>query len=76
MINGIKLSIDISDSGIGLDERQISQIFKPYSQADTSTTRIFGGTGLGLCTTKKYVELMGVQLLLQFFLFVTGTNIL
>lgn len=70
----MKLIVSVTDSGIGLDDHEISHIFKPFSQADSSTTRIFGGTGLGLCTTKKYVELMGVLIRRSRILTVSGTN--
>lgn len=54
----IKLSFQITDTGIGIAEDKIHRLFKPFSQVDTSTTRQFGGTGLGLVITKKLVEQM------------------
>ena len=52
------LSFQIIDTGIGIAEHKINRLFKPFSQVDTSTTRQFGGTGLGLVITKKLVEQM------------------
>ncbi|NLQ18236.1 response regulator [Marinomonas sp. M1K-6] len=56
--NEVILSFQIIDSGIGIPEHKINRLFKPFSQVDTSTTRQFGGTGLGLVITKKLVEQM------------------
>ena len=55
----INLEFSVKDSGIGLTQDQIGKLFKPFIQADTSTTRKFGGTGLGLTIVKKLVLLMG-----------------
>lgn len=56
------IRIAIEDTGIGLSDAAIEMIFDQFSQADTSTTRKFGGTGLGLTITKQLVELMGGSL--------------
>lgn len=51
--------IDVRDSGIGMTEKQCAEVFKPYTQADSSTTKKYGGTGLGLTISKNYCEMMG-----------------
>ena len=53
------LSITIKDTGIGIDEDKLTTIFEPFGQADNTTTRRFGGTGLGLPIVRQLVNLMG-----------------
>ncbi|MBF0389992.1 MAG: PAS domain S-box protein [Desulfamplus sp.] len=54
----ITILFEIKDSGIGIPQDRLDKLFQPFSQADTSTTRKFGGTGLGLVISKRLVELM------------------
>ncbi|MCR5756661.1 MAG: hypothetical protein K6F95_01975 [Selenomonas sp.] len=53
------LEFSIEDTGIGVDKRMQDRLFRPFIQADNSTTRLYGGTGLGLVISKELVELMG-----------------
>ena len=53
------ISFQVSDQGIGMTENQISNLFIEFTQADSSTTREYGGTGLGLTISKHFCEMMG-----------------
>jgi two-component system sensor histidine kinase/response regulator len=60
-----EIELRISDTGIGIAKSQRGRIFRPFSQADASTTREYGGSGLGLPIAKQLVELMGGSLQLR-----------
>jgi len=53
------LQFDVIDSGIGIQPEQIEKLFQPFCQADATTTRKYGGTGLGLTISKRLAELLG-----------------
>ena len=54
-----KIAFDVIDSGIGMSEQAVARAFRPFEQADLSTTRKFGGTGLGLCISHNLTQLLG-----------------
>jgi PAS domain S-box-containing protein len=58
----VTLRISVTDTGIGINDDQLERIFEGFAQAEASTTRRFGGTGLGLVICKRLVQLMGSQL--------------
>ncbi|MCL2705134.1 MAG: response regulator [Spirochaetaceae bacterium] len=54
-----EIKFEITDTGVGISPEQQARMFNPFEQAESSTTRKYGGTGLGLALTKRIVELMG-----------------
>jgi len=62
--NGEDISFNVTDNGIGISDEQAVKLFSPFSQADSSTTRKYGGSGLGLSISRSYCRMMGGDLVL------------
>jgi PAS domain S-box-containing protein len=60
-----RIRFDVVDTGVGISESEREGLFRPFTQADTSTTRRFGGTGLGLTISRRLAELLGGDLTLS-----------
>ena len=56
---GDKIRFAVSDTGIGMSPEQLGKVFEEFTQADSSTSKNYGGTGLGLPISKKIAEMMG-----------------
>jgi signal transduction histidine kinase len=62
---GEMISVTVDDTGIGMSPDQLAKLFKPFAQADSSTTRQYGGTGLGLSLSRSLAQLMGGDVSVQ-----------
>ena len=60
--DGVLARVEVRDSGIGIERAALEDIFQPFTQADNSTARKYGGTGLGLTISARLIELMGGQI--------------
>jgi len=58
---GARIGMSVRDTGVGIPADKLAQVFRPFEQADNSTTRRFGGSGLGLTITRELIEQMGGQ---------------
>jgi len=63
--NSVTIYFEVKDSGIGMTKEQIAKVYEPFVQADSSMTRKYGGTGLGLPITKNLIELMGGDMIVE-----------
>jgi signal transduction histidine kinase/DNA-binding response OmpR family regulator len=59
------ITFSVADTGIGMSPEQLGKLFQVFTQADASTTRKYGGTGLGLVITKKFCEMMGGEITVE-----------
>ena len=65
-LNGVEtVTFQVMDSGIGMTPEQLSRLFRPFTQADASTTRKYGGTGLGLVISRRFCQMMSGDIQVQ-----------
>ena len=60
--DNLKIGFEVKDTGIGIPQDKLDRLFKPFSQVDSSTTRQYGGTGLGLVICERLIKLMGGEI--------------
>ena len=58
----VRIALSVTDTGIGMDEEELTKLFHSFTQTDTSNTRKYGGTGLGLVISKQLIEMMGGEI--------------
>jgi hypothetical protein len=63
--HGSRITFQVSDTGIGMTPEQCGKLFQAFTQADTSTSKKYGGTGLGLALSRKFCEMMGGELTVE-----------
>ncbi len=56
------VEVSVEDSGVGMTDEQLTRIFEAFSQAETSTAKHYGGTGLGLVISREFARLMGGEI--------------
>ena len=61
-VNKMNIKFDIIDTGIGMNKEQLENVFEEFTQAESSTSKDYGGTGLGLPISKKMAEMMGGEI--------------
>ena len=63
--NKNNLTFAVTDTGIGMNEEQLGKVFEEFTQAESSTSKNYGGTGLGLPISKKMTEMMGGNMIVE-----------